>query len=177
MQTLEADSKACINDNIILLQTCYKVSEKSFEFEEKREQSLINQSSLMITAFSFLAVAVLMIIPMVIDYLDVNKSNLFVCVAFVMTFLIISMVCALFVQWRWKYKTLPSPKEIYEFCSCNKDDYSSEENCIKNTILTLEDVYQSKKIINDKRVKFIMLSICFFLISIFCIVISVIILK
>ena len=161
----------------MLLDTCMKFSEKSFEFEEKREQSLINQSSLMITAFSFLSVAVLMVVPILIEYTNVKKGDIFICLVFILLLLLASMLTALFVQWRWKYQTLPSPMEIYNHCIGHKEEFSNKKYNIPNMINTLNSVYQSKKKINDKRVKLITISISLFILSIMCIVISFMVLK
>lgn len=53
------------------------LSKLSYEAEEQREQSLINQSSQMATAFSFISAVILMLFPIITDtYSEVSLRYL-----------------------------------------------------------------------------------------------------
>ena len=53
------------------------LSRLSYEAEEQREQSLINQSSQMATAFSFISAVILMLFPIITDtYSEVSLRYL-----------------------------------------------------------------------------------------------------
>lgn len=84
----------------------------SFELEEKREQSILTQSSQMLTAFSLFSAAVLMSFPLVADYTGVPDIYAFYLSAGALLPLIISLVLAIVAQWRFKYETLKSAKDF-----------------------------------------------------------------
>lgn len=50
----------------------------SFELEEKREQSIIQQSSQIITAFSIASAAVLMAVPIIIDNTQLRSRTVLI---------------------------------------------------------------------------------------------------
>ena len=81
-----------------IIRNAQELSMLSFESEEKREQSLIDQSSQMLTAFSIISVLLLMIAPVVISYLpNIPISYTLISLMVIIMFLIISMVLALLV--------------------------------------------------------------------------------
>ncbi len=56
-------------DNTLLrMENVREFGKFSFELEEKREQSIVNQSSQMLTAFSLFSAAILMALPIVAEY-------------------------------------------------------------------------------------------------------------
>ncbi len=144
----------------------------SFELEEKREQSLINQSSQMLTAFSIISVALLMLVPILtVSLTKVSGSYILVCLGITLLLLIISMVVALFVQWRYKYNTLPSPMDIFNHCEENMDYFGSEAQRSKSWIETINPIWKAKHKVNDTRVVLITIS----MITFFCAVASIVI--
>lgn len=142
-----------------------ELSMLSFKLEEKREQSLINQSSQMATAFAFSSAAVLMLLPVVFDnfsnipifYTTLNTIAILVC-------LVTSLAMALLVQWRYQYQALPSPNNILEHIldDDNINTFAKECGRNANTIKTLNQAWESKRKINDTRVEYIKASMLIF---------------
>lgn len=138
----------------------------SFNLESKREESLILQSSQMLTAFSFGSAALLMLVPIMLGIKNLSDGYVLFSAGIKLMLLIVSMVLALLVQWRYKYQTLPAPLEIFSHVNSNLEYFSTSEQRYKNRVEMLEDVYKSKKKINDLRIKLITHSIIFFLLPI-----------
>ena len=88
----------------------------SFELEEKREQSILNQAGQMLTAFSLFSAAILMALPLVADYTNVPDGQAFCLAVVVLAPLIASLVLAILAQWRFKYQAIKNAEEFFRFC-------------------------------------------------------------
>lgn len=160
----------------LLLKHIERLSKYSYELEEKREQSLIDQSSKMLEAFSVITAAMGILLSIVLQYIpNLSKYFVFTVTGIVGFFLLNSLVLAILAQWRYKYKTLPLPNEIYKHVHDNYRGFLDIRNQSKHYISLLNDVQQGKKNINDKRVKIITWSMIFFYCSIITFSISIII--
>lgn len=95
--------------NAIILYTHVKeIALFKYEAEQRREDSLIQQSSQMQTAFSFTSAAVFMVTPVIIQYRGVLSLEFFlVAISSVIFFLMISLVTASAAQFRQKLEGLP----------------------------------------------------------------------
>ena len=83
-----------------------------YDAEEKREINLLQQSSQMQTAFSFMTAALFMAAPICIEHRGVISLEFFlVSVSIVTAFLMASLICASVAQWRWKTETFPDIKK------------------------------------------------------------------
>lgn len=144
-----------------------ELSLMKYEAEEKREQNLIQQSSQMQTAFSFMTAAVFMALPICIEYRGVLSLKFFlVSTSIISVFLVASLILASIAQWRWKLESLPDISVIKD-AILNNEDW--ESLCIEHVQLAqfvdlISKVQEHKAHLNDRRVKLIMASmICFFL--------------
>ena len=161
------DNNSCKYDLPAITENVLELSKHSYELEEKREQSLINQSSQMATVFSFISVVILMLFPVIVDvFPNVPLGPLTILVSIILGLLILSLFLALLVQWRFPYQALPAPKEIlnHELSEKNIDMFNTPEQRNKAYVETLDKAWQSKRILNNRRVSFIKTSMvmCFF---------------
>lgn len=147
----------------------------TYEQEESREQSLITQSTQMITYFSFVSILVLTIIPVVVDTKNLLMIKYLICTAIpILLLLFTSMFLAVIAQWRYKYQSLDSPISIFNHIIQNVDSYKSESQRNKSFIQTLDSVWQSKRKNSNKRVKLLRSSMILFFVAIGMIITSII---
>ena len=151
------------------------LSRLSYEAEEQREQSLINQSSQMATAFSFISAVILMLFPIITDtYSEVSLRYLTMLGSTILVLLILSLGLALFVQWRFKYQALPCPKEILDHELENADNFNTPEQRNKSFAETLDDIWRSKRKNNDFRALLILISMGLFFVALCLLLVSII---
>lgn len=160
----------------LLLNHIEKLSKYSYELEEKREQSLIEQSSRMLEAFSVITATMGILLSIILEYIpNLSKHFVFICTGIICFFLLTSLVLAILAQWRYKYKALPLPNEIYKHIYDNYKGFLNINNQTKHYNSLLNDVQQGKKNINDRRAKIITWSMIFFYCSIITFAISIIV--
>lgn len=166
MPQVDADAA---DANVIINQYRYikELSKMKYDAEIKREQNLIQQSSQMQTAFSFISAAVFMAIPICIE----NRGNLSLtfflvassCICF---FLLLSLVFASIAQWRWKAGTLPDIQDLRSSIVDNADweKLSKEEHQLVQWVDLVSEVQSEKARLNSYRVCLIIASmVCFYL--------------
>lgn len=138
-----------------------------YDAEEKREQSLIQQSSQMQTVFSFLTAALFMATPICIEHRGVLPLRFFtLSISIITAFLLASLGLASIAQWRWKTKTFPDIKDMKAELLGSVDWrlLLVEYNRLNQWINLVAEVQNEKSKLNDRRVRLIMASmICFFL--------------
>lgn len=160
----------------MLLNHIEKLSKYSYELEEKREQSLIEQSSRMLEAFSVITATMGILLSIILEYIpNLPKYFIFICTGIIGFFLLNSLVLAILAQWRYKYKALPLPNEIYKHVYNNYKGFLNINNQTKHYNNLLNDIQQGKKDINDRRAKIITWSMIFFYCSIIAFAISIIV--
>ena len=98
----------------------------SFELEEKREQSILNQAGQMLTAFSLFSAAILMALPLVADYTNVPDGQAFCLAVVVLAPLIASLVLAILAQWRFKYQAIKNAEEFETELYRKRDEYKEQ---------------------------------------------------
>jgi hypothetical protein len=138
----------------------------SFELEEKREQSLLEQAGQMLTAFSVTTAALFMVIPIVTDASDVSKEKLLFCVGIVSFVLLVSLILALFAQWRFKYDIMSDVDSFYKSVFEEPEKYITQEQFDMQWKFQLKAIHDSKKKNNDKRSRLIITSMILFICSI-----------
>lgn len=169
-------NKETINyDLIAITENVLELSKLSYEAEEQREQSLINQSSQMATAFSVISAVILMLFPIITDtYLDMPLRSLTIMGAIIMGLLILSLGTALLVQWRFQYQALPSPQKILEHELQNANHFNTPEQRNKAFVETLDARWKSKREINDLRALLIRISMVLFFVALILLLGSII---
>ena len=132
----------------------------SFDLEEKREQSILNQSSQMLTAFSLFSAAILMALPIVTEYSAIPDWQIMYLTEVAFAPLIVSLVLAIIAQWRFSYQTMLDAEGFENILYRQKEDYQ------------LSAVQKSKKKNTDLRVRLIKASMICFLLSVAILVIG-----
>ena len=124
------------------------------ESETKREDSLIQQSANMQTAFSFTTAALFMVAPIAIEYRG-KMSLEFLLLAFstVTALMLISLVFASMAQNRQLNTTFPDVEVFTQQIEDKYADYLTSAQRDKALAELIGKVQKSKDVINDKRVK------------------------
>ena len=143
-----------------------ELAQLKYDSEEKREQSLIQQSSQMQTVFSFITAAVFMAVPICMNYRGKISLKFFLLsISTITAFILASLVLASLAQWRYRTKTFPDIDILKQSVLDNPEwEKNLEEyNQINQWINLVAIVQKEKAKLNDRRVKLIMASmICFF---------------
>lgn len=167
-------------DNLITSQYRYikELADEKYASEVIQEANLIQQSSQMQTAFSFVTGAVFMAAPICID----NRGSVplvfyMVSLSAITTCILVSLILASIAQWRWKRETFPDIDVIRSSVVDSTDwkKLTKEEYQLVQHVDLLAMVQKEKARLNERRVKLIMGSMIFFWISIACVVISFIV--
>ena len=139
----------------------------SFTLEETREQSLLNQSSHMITAFSVTSAALLMAVPIILEHTSKPKHSIILLSAgIVIALTVLSMVLAVISQWRFEYKTMITGEEIRKIIEDDKASYVYQAQYDYQWIDQLSIIQDRKKQNDDKRYRLINASMIVFLLAI-----------
>jgi len=154
-----------------------------YDAEDKREQSIIQQSSQMQTVFAFMTAALFMATPVCIQYRGNLSLKFFLVSISVITFFLLgSLICASIAQWRWKTKTFPDISIIKEnvLNSSQWEKFLVEYHRIDQWVKLIATVQEEKAKLNNRRVALIMASmICFYcavLAIVICFTVGIIIL-
>ena len=164
-------------DQMVVVQYRYikELAIMKYETEERREQNLVQQSSQMQTAFSFMTATIFMALPICVEYRGVlSLKFFFVSTSFVSAFLIASLITASLAQWRWKTESLPDVNVIKDSIvnSTEWESLCAEHIQLAQYVELIGKVQHIKAKINDRRVVLIMMSMICFYLSIVSIVIS-----
>ena len=135
----------------------------SFELEEKREQSILNQAGQMLTAFSLFSAAILMALPLVADYTNVPDGQAFCLAVVVLAPLIASLVLAILAQWRFKYQAIKNAEEFETELYRKRDEYKEQYAYDWQWVYQLAAVQKSN---NDRRSHLVRASMICFLVSV-----------
>lgn len=138
----------------------------SYDLEEKREQSIITQSSHMLTAFSLFSAALLMAIPIVIDNTVVPENQVISAAGLSFVPLIASLVLTIIAQWRFKYQIMVTAEEFRDELLKNESSYQYQSQYDYQWITQIAQVQKSKKDNDDRRVRLIKASMICFLVAI-----------
>lgn len=143
-----------------------ELAQLKYEAEERREKRLIQQSSQMQTAFSFMTAALFMAVPICIQYRDPLSLDFFLISASTITFfLIASLVLSSLAQWCWKTESFPDVITIKdEIINSNEwKKFCIEYHQIDQWIDLIGTVQAEKARINNRRANLIIASmICFY---------------
>ncbi|MDO4486388.1 MAG: hypothetical protein Q4C46_07340 [Bacillota bacterium] len=133
------------------------------ENETKREDSLIQQSANMQTAFSFTTAALLMVATIAAEYRGAMSLE-FLLLAFstITTLMLVSLVFASMAQNRQLNTTFPDIEVFTQQIEDKYTDYLTSAQRDKAIAELIGKVQKSKDEINDKRVKRIRWSMRFF---------------
>lgn len=156
-----------------------KIFKQKREYELRRENSLIEESGRMQSAFSFLAATVFMAYQVFHNALDKNNKSILTTKYIVVSsiviigFLLTSLIFSSIAQWRWKIETYGECDELEKTIYDIDADYDNKTYRIEAEVNLLKKMCDSLEKVNDRRVKLIEMSHVFFLLSIVAIVLSV----
>ncbi|WP_025434968.1 hypothetical protein [Peptoclostridium acidaminophilum] len=136
-----------------------ELAQFKYDGELRREDSLIQQSSNMQTAFAFSTAALFMIAPIALEYRG-NLSVHFFLAAFssITAFLLLSLAFASLAQKRYAHEAFPDVEVIEKEISDNYQSFVTKAQQDKQWVNVIGKLQKSKSQINDKRVKHIMWS-------------------
>lgn len=163
------------DDELELYRYVLDLATEKYDFENHREQDLVQQSGQMQAAFSFMTAALFMALPIVIDHRgQIPESFFFVVSSIICFFLMVSLVLASIATWRWKKVALGNITAVKQAVlnSKNREYYLKEKNRISAQIDALEKFQVRKEELNNRRAFLIHLSLIFFFFAIGSVVIS-----
>lgn len=147
-QTPDPQSKKQIT---LRLKNVVDFAKFSFELEEKREQSLINQSGQMLTAFSVVSAAILMAVPILIDCTSVSDRIILISAGVTLAPMLLSMALALLSRWRFSYVTMVTGQELLQKIEANANNHVFQYQYDYQWLDQLANIQKSKKKNNDIR--------------------------
>lgn len=150
----------------MMLRNIIEMGKLSFDQEEKREQSIITQTGQMLTAFSIFSAVLLMMIPILADVYPLVKQKIVLGMCFILPLLLASFLLALLAQYRYKYSSIKSVKEIYDEVYKNHEQYPDEDSFRLQWIDQIQLAHESKKTLNDRRARLVIASMLVFFIAI-----------
>lgn len=173
---LENETINTVNDDItdpeskeqieLRLSNIVEFAKFSYELEDKREQSLINQAGQMLTAFSVASAALLMAVPILIEHTAIPRHMVLTSTGIVLVFMIISMVLAVVSQWRFRYATMMNGEELLRKIEADKSHHVYQSQYDYQWVDQLKVMQDSKKKNNDKRYMLIQASMIVFFVAV-----------
>ena len=156
----------------MMMRNIKEMGQYSYELEEKREQSLLDQAGKMLTAFALFTAALNMLLSAVLTHatIPVSKNKLIFLGGIVTFTLLVSLVLAIMAQWRYRYETMKDAQEIYDLVYDDYKSYPTQAEFDMQWKMQIKLIHDSKKKNNDRRAKLIKLSMTIFLIAVFQVV-------
>ena len=143
-----------------------EIDKMSYETELKRENSLISQASQLQTTFSFLAVVVLMIAPLLIECSHkVSSLFIFIATSSIIAVLLLSLICAVVAQRRKKNITFSDVSKMNAHIYQNIDYFETEEQRFKYITEMYEKLQGSTQETNENRALLIRSSMFLFYVA------------
>lgn len=156
------DEKQKVNDPInarsdYTAQLLLKLTDKSYEMEHSRYDSLLKQSGYLLTGISVISIALLTAIGLIVNA-DIESSC--PCICYILTILsiigqILALIFALCSQFRYRYHQLSSPEELRKYCDSlyyqdnNDNDIGIAYSSARNFADSLQKHYDSFRRRND----------------------------
>lgn len=163
-------------ERVMMLQNILKMGHFSYEQEEKREQSLLNQSAQILVALSIFSAVVYVLVPTLLDYTVVSSSALFFALAITSLFMVSSFILTILAQWRYSYEAMPDIHTIYTAIEREYDCYRTESAFLYQWKDQLTHLHLSKQKLNNRRTRLIRASMVLFLVAIASVIFSILIL-
>ena len=141
-------------------------SKTILENEQRREQNIISQAVRMQTAFSFVIMAFITIVQLLLEnWENAPKKIIIIAVSTIIISLALSLVFATVVQWRKKRSDLPSANNIISDVIKHEEYYKSNEQQNYYLLETYNQIHKSLEDNNNWRNKYLKLSMYFFFVS------------
>lgn len=140
----------------LMLKNILALGKFSYSLQEKREESLINQSGRMLTAYSVTAA----LLPLLLSKTDGLGPVI------LLTGLLISFIFAVIAGWRFKSSSMPSIDVFYDEVYERWEEFRAQPAFDMQWKYHLSAIHKSKKENNDKRAACILISMISFVLSI-----------
>lgn len=150
-------------------------SKEILDSEERREQAIIDQAGRMQQAFSFVTVAVLAIVPLLLSWTKLSQEYILVFSSIVLTGLCLSLMLATIAQWRYKREDYPNIADLHEKMKKEFRSFETEEQRDKYYVETLAVIQKSLGERTDKRIRHLKGSMLVFILTLFICVICFVI--
>ncbi len=146
----------------------------SFSLEEKRSQILISEAAQMLTAFSYFSAAILLSLPILLQYTTISRKALIIWAGIAFIPLIASLCFSIIAQWRYSYWGLKDIAAIKQHVYANINAFDQKSKYNDFWTLQLAPVHYSIMKNNERRSLFVRLSMLCFLLSITILIAAVI---
>ena len=152
----------------MMVRNIKEMGQYSYELEEKREQSLLDQAGKMLTAFALFTAALNMLLSAVLTHatIPISKNKLILLGGIVSFFLLVSLVLAIMAQWRYGYIVMMDAQKIYEQVKEDFQNYPTQAEFDKQWMYQLKQIHYGKRRNNERRVKLIKASMVVFLFAV-----------
>lgn len=139
----------------------------SFEREEMREESAIAQAGQMLVALSVFSAVVLMVTPVLMEYTDISNVNIFIFLAIVLSLLSVCFIFTILAQSRYDYCVPADIDMIHQIVYEKEEEFSMPDDFLLLWQKEISEIHQSKKKMNDKRIRLIQISLVILIFTIF----------
>lgn len=145
-------------DTKILALELYMIKLK-YESELRREESLIQQTGKMQSAFAFMTAAIFMVLPVIIQYRGIFSLELIIFIASTITIILLfSLFAATMAQNRRRGHTFPNAVQVMKHIEFFKKELSKDDVRIKYIIDTYACGQESLSLSNKKKVFWVRVS-------------------
>ena len=107
-----------------------------------------------------------MALPILLTYTSIPESQLMLIAGITGLSIIISLFLSIMTQWRFRYLSLMTAEEFRTEIEEDADHYQFQFQYDYQWIQELSSIQKAKRINNNKRVRFLMASMVFFLIGV-----------
>ncbi len=136
------------NDDGAVAELIYRLADKSLELEQSRYDSLMGQSSRLLTAFSILSVAEITAGVALLGQVGNKFPDILVLLTLMMICMMAGFAATVVSQFRKPYQSLPSPEEIRKHID-NNSQADTNENAARQYAASLNKVYETMRSRND----------------------------
>lgn len=138
----------------------------SYEMECKREESLIEQSGKMMTAFSIYTASLYVLVQIMLKCFNYLRYEILLATGVISICLIASLVLVIISQWRYKYKKMCDIDIFFDNIERENDRYVTQADYDLQWKYQISGIHKSKEKNNDRRAKLIMAAMIVFLVAI-----------
>lgn len=150
----------------MMMRNIVELGKYSFELEQKREESISEQSSKMLNALSLFAAVFYTLTAILFDKEGLPSAYLNIVVTTITLCLSGSVLLLVFSQWRYKYYQMKNINYIFKEVSSNQEDYKEDYQFYYQWKYQLGTMHEKLKRNNDIRVVFLMISMSLFVLTI-----------
>lgn len=165
------------SEQYYILEQIVEYGKYSFELEQGRTDSLINQAGQMLSAFAFSTAALYMLMPIVLEEkIGLGYKFVFFWVGLISFFLLISLLLSIRALWRWEYKSMFGIGSFYQHVFNNVGDFQRDDYLFlvewKDALSEMNTDLENS---NERRASAIKWSMISFIFAIFLVLIAVVI--